>query len=79
MQYANGRLMKVGDEVIVDGMTGVIVCDFYNQEFVSGYEHLNPSPVDTTGSDIPSTGVMVKTIEAGLIHYGEETWDMALI
>lgn len=30
--------MKVGDQVIADGMTGVILCDFDNREFAEGYE-----------------------------------------
>ncbi|MFZ2995630.1 MAG: hypothetical protein WA070_05520 [Sphingobium sp.] len=66
-------MMKLGDKVVADGMCGVIVCDFDSREFAEGYEHLNPQPVDLNDGDIPSTGVMIKTVEAGLVHYGDGT------
>jgi hypothetical protein len=63
--------MKVGDEVVADGMSGVIVCDYDSHEFAEGYETWDVPPTLEMlgGGYYLSSGVMIKTAEAGLIHY----------
>ena len=63
--------MKVGDEVIADGMAGVVVCDFDNRIFMDGYSDWDMSTIELVGGGTLSSGVMIKTAEAGLIHYDE--------
>jgi len=63
--------MKVGDEVVADGMKGLIVCDFDSREFAEGYEHWDLPTTELVGEGTLSSGVMIKTIEAGMIHYVE--------
>ncbi|QKD02779.1 hypothetical protein [Mesorhizobium loti] len=69
MQYATGQTIKVGDEVVADGMKGVIVCDFDNRDFAEGYEEWDMPMIETLGGGTLSSGVMVETVEAGMIHY----------
>ena len=69
MRYATGAEMAVGDEVLADGMSGVIVCDFDNRRFAKGYEDWDVPTVEMLGGGTLSSGVMVETKEAGLIHY----------
>lgn len=69
MDYANGKPIKVGDEVLADGMSGVVVCDFDNRAFLKGYEGWDMPGVEMLGGGSLSTGVMINTLEAGLIHY----------
>jgi hypothetical protein len=63
MKYANDEPMRVGDHVTVDGMTGILVCDFDNRKFLDGY----------ADGDIPEdetlVGVMIHIVEAGLVQY----------
>ncbi|MFC3441027.1 hypothetical protein ACFOKF_07420 [Sphingobium rhizovicinum] len=63
--------MAIGDEVIADGMSGVIVCDFDNRQFMDGYGDWDTPTIEMIGGGTLSSGVMIKTIEAGLIHYEE--------
>jgi hypothetical protein len=72
MNYSTGEQMKVGDQVVADGMTGVIVCDFDNREFLEGYSSWDMPDVEMLGGGTLSSGVMVETVEAGLIHYENE-------
>ncbi|MER9349995.1 hypothetical protein [Mesorhizobium sp. M0227] len=69
MQYATGQTMKVGDEIIADGMRGLIVCDFDNREFAEGYETWDMPTIEMIGGGTLSSGVMIETAEAGMIHY----------
>jgi hypothetical protein len=69
MKYATGQMIKVGDEVIADGMRGVIVCDFDNREFADGYEHWDLPGVEMLGGGTLDSGVMINTVEAGLVYY----------
>ncbi|MEI9403678.1 hypothetical protein [Mesorhizobium argentiipisi] len=69
MQYATGQKMKVGDEVVADGMRGLIVCDFDSREFAEGYETWDMPTTEMLGGGTLSSGVMIETAEAGLIHY----------
>jgi hypothetical protein len=72
MQYATGQKMKVGDEVVADGMRGVIVCDYGSHEFAEGYETWDvPPTLEMLGGGYLSSGVMITTAEAGMIHYLE--------
>ena len=69
MQYATGQPMKVGDKVLVDGMTGVIVCDFDNREFAEGYEKWDIPAIELHDGRTLSSGVMINTVEGGMVHY----------
>ncbi|KAA3450471.1 hypothetical protein C7I87_12730 [Mesorhizobium sp. SARCC-RB16n] len=69
MQYATGQTIKIGDEVIADGMKGVVVCDFDNRKFAEGYETLDMPTIEMLGGGTLSSGVMIETVEAGMIHY----------
>lgn len=66
--------MVVGDEVIADGMSGVIVCDFDNRQFLDGYVGWDMPSVEMLGGGTLSSGVMINTVEAGLVHYETGTW-----
>jgi hypothetical protein len=73
MHYATGQKIKVGDKVIADGMRGVVVCDFDGRGFSEGYEAWDvPHTLEMLGGGYLSSGVMINTIEAGLIHYTGE-------
>jgi hypothetical protein len=69
MRYATGQEMTVGDEVVADRIAGVIVCDFDNRQFLDGYESWDMPEVEMVGGGTLSAGVMIKTVEAGMIHY----------
>lgn len=71
-------MMHVGDEVIADGMSGVIVCDFDNREFADGYEISDDPEVEMLGGGKLDSGVMINTIEAGLVHYRSGMGDIEL-
>lgn len=72
MRYATGQTMKIGDEVIADGMSGVIVCDFDDRCFMDGYEGWNMPDVEMLGGGKLSSGVMIETVEAGMVHYTDQ-------
>jgi hypothetical protein len=77
MNYRNGEQIKVGDQVTADGMTGVVVCDFDNRAFSEGYAGWNMPDVEMLGGGALSSGIMIETIEAGLVHYeGEAIGDI---
>ena len=71
MLYSSGRLIMVGDHVTVDGMTGIVVCDFDNRAFLTGYDGWDMPDVEMIGGGTLSSGIMVDTTDAGLIHYEE--------
>jgi len=71
--------MKVGDQVIADGMTGVILCDFDNREFAEGYEGWDMPEVEMLGGGKLDSGVMIETVEASLIHYTSGSGDITLV
>jgi len=73
VRYSTGEEMAVGDNVVADGMDGVIVCDFDNRSFARGYEKWDMPTVEMLGGGTLSSGVMVDTVEAGLVHYGSGT------
>ena len=79
MKYASGEMVKIGDEVIADGMRGKIVCDFDNRQFMVGYESWDTPTGEMVGGGYTSSGVMVETTEAGLIYYELGTVGVELI
>ena len=79
MRYSNGQAIMVGDDVKADGMSGVIVCDFDNRQFLDGYEDWDMPTVEMIGGGKLSSGVMVNTVEAGLVYYAEQDDDIQLI
>jgi hypothetical protein len=79
MEYSTGQQIKVGDEVVADGMTGVVICDFDNREVLDGYESwLVPPNVEMVGGGTFS-GVMIKTVEAGMVLYSEGVGDVRCV
>ena len=72
MNYSTGEQIRVGDKVVADGMTGVVVCDFDNREFLEGYSGWDTPDVEMLGGGKLSSGVMIETAEAGLVHYENE-------
>jgi hypothetical protein len=72
MNYSNGQQTKVGDQVVADGMEGVVVCDYDAREFLEGYQGWDMPAVELLGGGKLDSGVMVDTQEAGLVHYPEE-------
>lgn len=79
MRYSTGEEMAIGDEVLADGMSGVIVCDFDNRLFVDGYHDWNTPTIEMIGGGTLSSGVMILTKEAGLIHYEAGTGEISLV
>lgn len=69
MKYSTGQPVAVGDQVIADGMAGVVVCDFDNREFLEGYLHWGAPPIAISDGTTLSSGIMVNTTEAGMIYY----------
>jgi hypothetical protein len=76
MNYSIGQQIKVGDQVIADGMAGRVVCDFDNREFLDVYEGWDTPTVEMLGGGALSCGVMIETEEAGLVHYADEHEDI---
>ena len=72
MNYTTGQQIKIGDRVTADGMTGLVVCDFDNREFLDGYSGWDMPDVEMLGGGKLHSGVMIDTEEAGLIHYKDE-------
>ncbi|TYR30506.1 hypothetical protein FY036_17465 [Mesorhizobium microcysteis] len=63
--------MKVGDEVVADGIRGLVVCDFDSREFAEGYVDWDSPTIAMLGGGTLLSGVMIMTVEAGMIHYVE--------
>ncbi len=59
MNYSSGEPILIGDQVVVDGMAGVVVCDFDKREFLEGYEGWDMPDVEMVGGGTLSRGVMV--------------------
>lgn len=79
MNYATGQAMRVGDVVVADEMDGTVVCDFDRREFAPGYEDWDMPHVEMLGGGTLSSGVMVRTAEAGLIHYSSADADIEFL
>ena len=77
VRYISGQMMRVGDEVVADKMPGTIVCDFDNRVFAEGYADWDLPEVEMLGGGTLSSGIMILTLEAGLIHYPDGTGNIA--
>ena len=77
MRYiSDGSEVCVGDHIIVQGMSGVVVCDYDRWLCVPGYESWLTKEKMADGSSL-SSGIMVDTKEAGMIHYPDDNVDVA--
>jgi len=54
--------MKPGDKVLIDGMTATALCDVDAGEYSTGYPAAD-------WADVLKTGILVDTLEIGLVHY----------
>lgn len=79
MFYEDGRQIEVGDSVLADGMTGIVIADFGHRQFLPGHEHWDMPGVEMLGGGTLSSGIMVETIEAGAIHFPEDTGHFVLV
>lgn len=72
MKYAGGiEEIRVGDIVNVDGLNGVIVCDYGNNIALDGCEVWLIKD-ELVGGGYLSTGFMVEAENAGFIYYPDE-------
>ncbi|MFW0766980.1 hypothetical protein ACN0IV_14220 [Trabulsiella odontotermitis] len=72
MKYPDNSNILLGDIVTLGGgMTGVVVCNFENEEFANGFNK------DEWGHF--KTGIMVKSSQAGLVYYAEDCIDLTLV
>jgi len=72
MKYLDGQTVLVGDQVdLGGGMVGVVVCSFDEGLFAPDF------PEAEWGE--AKTGVMVRSEQAGLIHYAEPNVDLVLL
>lgn len=79
MKYLDGsKDIQVGDVVKVNGVDGVVVCDYENNIALDGYEGWLIKETLVGGGNL-STGIMVDTKEYGLIHYPDEDPDIKFI
>lgn len=78
MKYLNSDLVvKVGDEVIADGVLGTVVCDYDSELCSLGYESwLTQKASD--GTNFLSSGIMVETKEYGFLYYPIADSDLIL-
>lgn len=74
MNYLTGQKIKIGDRVVADGMTGVVVCDFDSREFLEDYAGWDMPDVEMLGGGKLNSGIMIETEEAGLVHYEDESF-----
>jgi hypothetical protein len=56
--------MKPGDKVEVDGMVATVRCDVDHREY-------SPAYPEAEWADVFKTGLLVETVEAGLVHYAD--------
>lgn len=72
MKYADGQKVLLGDKVdLGGGMFGVVVCSLDDAEYASEY------PESKWGQ--LKEGVLIKSEQAGLIHYVEANEDFLLV
>ena len=72
MKYHDGQEIFVNDRVdLGGGMTGVVVCDFDNEIYHKEF------PGDYWGEF--EVGVMVKSKEAGLVHFSVLDTHLSLV
>lgn len=73
--FGTGSTIKLGDQVVADGVEGVVICDYESQLCLSGYESWLTMEKLANG-DIFSGGVMVKTEEYGFLYYSRADIDL---
>lgn len=79
MKYAGSvENIQIGDVVNVDGLDGVVVCDYENNTALNGYEGWLIKD-ELVGGGYLSTGIMVETEKAGFIYYPDEDVGIKLI
>jgi hypothetical protein len=72
MKYADGTSVRVGDSVVTDdGLRGAVVASIDDDEFSIGYSR--------DAWKYLGSGVLVKTEEAGLIHFPAERQVLARV
>jgi hypothetical protein len=72
MRYSTGEEVDLNDIVEMDGgMTGVVVCDIDKLHFIDAF------PLSTWGE--LKTGVIVKSEQAGVVHYAKEDPHLFLV
>jgi len=79
MRYSTGQPTLVGDHVLADGMEGVVVCDFDNRAFLAGHTQWDMPDAEMVGGGTLSSGIVINTAEAGLIHYEEGSGDIVFV
>ncbi|WP_349961200.1 hypothetical protein [Rhizobium sp. ZPR3] len=79
MRYSTGQPVAAGDHVLADGMDGIVVCDFDNRVFLAGYTQWDMPDAKMIGGGTLSSGIMINTTEAGLIHYQEGTGHIVFV
>lgn len=67
---SNGRRIRIGDFVLLEGDKGIVVCDYDQWECLSGYEGWLTKE-ELVGGGFLSSGVMIETAGAGMVHYPE--------
>ena len=72
MKYVGiDRKICIGDLVLVEsGVIGTVVCDFERWICLEGYESWLTKE-KMAGGDYLSSGILVETVEIGMIHYAE--------
>ncbi|WP_315388970.1 hypothetical protein [uncultured Stenotrophomonas sp.] len=69
MNYvSDGRRIRIGDSVLLEGDKGVVVCDYDQWECLSGYEDWLTRE-ELVGGGFLSSGVMIETAGVGMVHY----------
>jgi hypothetical protein len=72
MHYPDGQLAHVGDEVqLWNGATGVVVCSLDTVEYTTGFPEAEWRYL--------KSGVLIRSPQAGLIHYLEPEASFQLI
>lgn len=75
--YNSTQKIEAGDNIIVDGMNGVVVCDFDGKKALAGFSGwIDIELLD--GSKL-SQGIMVQTEVAGLIHYEKSNQNIVFV
>lgn len=71
MKYSDGSNVLLGDIVTLGGgMTGIVVCNFEEDEFAKGFNKNEWGEF--------KTGIMVESPQAGLVYYAEKCVDLTL-
>ncbi|HAT2611333.1 TPA: hypothetical protein I8235_004374 [Kluyvera intermedia] len=72
MKYSDGSDVLLGDVVTLGGgMTGVVVCNFENEEFAKSFHKHEWGDFQT--------GIMVESPQAGLVYYAKDCIDLTLV